>query len=70
MDFRMNVRFKITEKENKVKCVALFDGKTFIRTWKIQQQADRVNAVKRAKHLAYVGCMAKIHGYVCQKIIK
>lgn len=65
MKLNITINFKVRYKE--VKCIAIIDKKTYVCTKRIQQQADRVDAVKRAKELAYLGTMIKVHGYVCTR---
>ena len=65
----LNLDIKFDEKPKKVTCIIKLDGHVFSCTKKIQEQADRVDSTKRAKHLAYLGAMVKVHGYVCTKRI-
>lgn len=66
MEMNISIEFKVKEKE--VTCKARYNGVKFIHTRRITTQADRVDGFKRAKQLAYLGCMSKIHGYVCENI--
>ena len=63
LKFKLDVEIKVGDK--KVKCVTHVNGQVFVCSKTIQPQADRVSSVKRAKQLAYVGCMHKFHGYAC-----
>lgn len=66
---KLNLDIKFNEKPKKVTCIIKVDGHMFTCTKKIQEQADRIDGTKRAKYLAYLGAMVKVHGYVCNKRI-
>ena len=68
MDINWNVEFIYNK--NTVKCRIAVDGKYFECTKRITKEADRISPVKRAKQLAYCGCAVKVHGYVCNRLIK
>lgn len=67
---KLNIDVRFSEKDKYIKCVIKLDGKDFVNTRKVENQADRINAKKRAKQLAYLGAMCKVHGYVCEKKLK
>lgn len=67
MTLKLDIKFD--ERPKKVTCIIKLDGHMFSCTKKIQEQADRVDDIKRAKQLAYLGAMVKVHGYVCTKRI-
>ena len=66
---KLNLDIKFDEKPGRITCIIKGDGHVFSCTKKIQEQADRVDGTKRAKYLAYLGAMVKVHGYVCTKKI-
>ena len=66
---KLNLDIKFDEKPKKITCIIKIDRHMFTCTKKIQEQADRIDGTKRAKYLAYLGAMVKVHGYVCTKKI-
>ena len=66
---KLIIDLKFKESKSNISCKAKIDGKTFFATKRIQHEADRVNAVKRARQMAYLAVMVKIHGYTCEHVI-
>ena len=66
---KLNLDIKFNERPGRITCIIKVDRHIFTCTKKIQEQADRVDGTKRAKYLAYLGAMVKVHGYVCTKKI-
>ncbi len=65
----IHIKMSFSQTKNAVTCKLRIDGKFFICTKRIQPQADRISSLKRAKQLAYLGAMIKVHGYVCERKI-
>ena len=67
MKINLSVSFKVLK--DKVICFINYDGKCFKGFWGRNKQAEGIDEVRRAKEMAYTNCMAKLHGYVCDKKI-